>query len=91
MCEYFYIVYIDFVLRGKSLLGYTNLFYPNDYGNNNSNNSKIFSLFEIMKILFCVICCNYRKFEKPKISYLLDKKFFLSIISNKTQNGDEIN
>ena len=31
-----------------------------------------------MKILYCVICSKYRKFEKPKISYLWEKrKFFL--------------
>ena len=26
-----------------------------------------------MKKLYCVICGKYRKFEKPKISYLLEK------------------
>ena len=26
-----------------------------------------------MKKLYCVICGNYRKFEKPKISHLLEK------------------
>ena len=32
-----------------------------------------------MKKLFLVICGKYRKFEKPKISYLLEKHwFFLS-------------
>ena len=35
MCECFYIGFIDFMLKGKSLLDYTNLFYPNDYENNN--------------------------------------------------------
>ena len=35
MCEYFYIGFIDFVLKGKSLLDYTNLFSPNDYQKNN--------------------------------------------------------
>lgn len=27
MCEYFYIEFIDFVLKGKSLLDYANLFF----------------------------------------------------------------
>ena len=31
MCGYFYIEFIDFMLKGKSLLDYTNLFSPNDY------------------------------------------------------------
>ena len=31
MCGYFFIGFIDFMLKGKGLLGYTNLFSPNDY------------------------------------------------------------
>ena len=30
-----------------------------------------------MKKIYCVIRDMYRKFEKPKISYLLEKKVFL--------------
>ena len=33
MCGYFCIGFIDFMLKGKSLLDYTNLFSPNDYEN----------------------------------------------------------
>ena len=35
MCGYFCIGFIDFMLKGKSLLDYTNLFFPNDYEKNN--------------------------------------------------------
>ena len=42
-----------------------------------------------MKKLFCVICSKYRKFEKPKISYLLEKTLVLSIICGKCENRDE--
>ena len=31
MCEYFFIGFIDFMLKDKILLDYTNLFSPNDY------------------------------------------------------------
>ena len=31
MCEYLWIGFIDFMLRGKSLLEYPNLFFPNEY------------------------------------------------------------
>ena len=31
MCGYFLIGFIDFMLKSKSLLEYTNLFCPNDY------------------------------------------------------------
>ena len=41
-----------------------------------------------MKKLYCVICGKYRKFEKPKISYLLEKTV-LSIICGKCKNKDE--
>ena len=34
MCGYFCIGFIDFILKGKSLLDYTNLFSPNDYEKN---------------------------------------------------------
>ena len=36
------------------------------------NNTKIFSITKKIK-LYCVICDKYRKFEKPKTSYLLKK------------------
>ena len=32
MCGYFCIGFIGFMLKGKSLLEYTNLFSPNEYG-----------------------------------------------------------
>ena len=34
MCGYFCIRFIDFMLKAKSLLDYTNLFSPNDYEKN---------------------------------------------------------
>ena len=42
-----------------------------------------------MKKLHCVICSKHRKFEKPKISYLLEKTLVLSIICSKCKNEDE--
>ena len=42
-----------------------------------------------MKKLFCVICSKYKKFEKPEISYLLEKTLVLSIFCNKCKNEDE--
>ena len=35
MCKYFCIEFIDFMLKGKSLLKYTNSFSSNDYEKNN--------------------------------------------------------
>ena len=42
-----------------------------------------------MKKLHCVIFSKYRKFEKAKISYLLEKALVLSIICSKDKNEDE--
>ena len=42
-----------------------------------------------MKKLYCVVCGKYRKFEKPKISYLLEKALVFSIICSKCKNEDE--
>ena len=45
-----------------------------------------------MKKTYCVICGKYRKLEKPKISYLLDKKLLvLSIICSKCKTEDAKN
>ena len=42
-----------------------------------------------MKKVCFVVCGRYRKFEKPKISYLLEKKLVLSIICSKLKNENE--
>ena len=42
-----------------------------------------------MKKLCCVICGKYRKCEKSKISYLLEKTLVLSIICSKCKSEDE--
>ena len=41
-----------------------------------------------MKKLSCIICSKYRKFEKPRISNLLEKALVLSIICSKCKNED---
>ena len=42
-----------------------------------------------MKKLNCVICGRYRKFEKPKISYILEKTLVLYTVFSKRRNEDE--
>ena len=44
-----------------------------------------------MKKLYCIICGKYRKFEKPKTSYTLQKTLVLSITCSKCKNKDEKN
>ena len=50
--------------------------------------TKIFSVTEKIKKVYCVICGKYRKFEKCRISYLLEKTPVLSIIYS-AKNEDE--
>ena len=42
MCEYFCIEFINYMLKGKTLLEYTNLFSPNDFKNNDQVIKRIF-------------------------------------------------
>ena len=42
MCEYFCIEFINYMLKGKTLLDYTNLFYPNDFKKNDRVIKRIF-------------------------------------------------
>ena len=46
MCGYFCVGFIDFMLKGKSLLDYTNLFSPNDY---DKNDEIILKYFQSLK------------------------------------------
>ena len=80
MYEYCCIGFIDFMLKSKSLLDYTSLFSPNDY---EKNNKIMLSITKKMKKVYCIICGKYRRFEKPKISYLLKKTLVPSIICSK--------
>ena len=40
-----------------------------------------------MKRLYCVICGKYRKFEKAKTSYILEKTLVFSTAHSKCKNG----
>ena len=42
MCGYFCREFIDFMLKGRSLLGYTKIFSPNKYEKNNKTILKYF-------------------------------------------------
>ena len=44
-----------------------------------------------MRKLYWVICTKYRKLERPKLSYLLEKTLVLSIICSNCQNEYEKN
>ena len=48
----------------------------------------MFSITKKVKKLYCVICDKYRKFQEPKISYILEKTLVLSIIFSKCKNEE---
>ena len=75
------------MLKGESLLGYTNLFSPRKEW---LNITKIFSITKKVKIkrIFCVICDNYKKSRSFKTSYLFEKTLALSFIYSECENGD---
>ena len=47
MCGYLCIGFIEFILKGKILLEYTNLFSRNDYGKNDKIILQYFQSFKI--------------------------------------------
>ena len=85
ICGYFCVGFIDFMLKDKSLFDYTNLFSPNDY----EKIKRRINRKGKMKKSYCVICGNYQKFEKPKISYILEKAMLFSTNCSKYENDYE--
>ena len=85
----FCIGFIDFMLKGKTLLDYTNLFSPNSYEKNDKIILKHFQELKKMNEIYCVICGKYRKFEKPEMSYILEKTLVLFITCCKCEKEDE--
>ena len=75
--------FIDFMLKGKSLLGYTKLFSSNDYEKNDKIMLKYFQSLKRWKKLFCIICGKYRASEKLKTSLVI------SVNCSKCKNKDD--
>ena len=48
----------------------------------------MFSITKKVKTLYCAICDKYKKFQEPKISYILEKTLVLSIIFSKCKNEE---
>ena len=70
MCGYFCIGFIDFMLKGKSLLEYTNLFFPNEYKKNDKIILKYFQ-WHLKKLKYIAMFArnteNLYENEKRKI------------------------
>ena len=89
MCGYFSIRFIDFVLKGRSSLEYTNLFLSNYNEKNGKIILNIFIKILRWKKIYCVTCGKYKKFKNPKTSYILRKTLVDSIICRKCGSKDE--
>ena len=63
MYGYFCIGFIDFMLKGKSLLDYTNLFSPNDY---EKNDKIIFSITKRMKNYIALFAVSIENLKNLK-------------------------
>ena len=66
MCGYFWIGFIDFMLKGKSLLDYTSLFSPNDYEKNDKIIMKIFSKLKEWKNYITIFAVTIENLKKLK-------------------------
>ena len=60
MCVYFCAGFIHFMLKGKSLLDYKNVFSLNNYLKKWQNNTKIYSVTKKMKKFYSIIWAKYR-------------------------------
>ena len=66
MCEFYCIAFIEYMLAGKKLLDYTNLFYPNDY----KKNDKI--IYQYFKDKYVSLEFRLKKIDETR-NYLLEE------------------
>ena len=90
MYRYFCIGFIDSMLKGKSLLDYTNLFSPKKYEKSDEIVLNFFSITKNikMKTFYCVICGKHRKFKNCKMLQVFEKTLVLAIICSNCENED---
>ena len=71
--------FIDFMLKRKSLLGYTNLFYPNEYGKNNKIKRKYFQQLQTKTFFYGEILKTGEEkiTQKFRMKNIEEKNFFL--------------
>ena len=83
MCGYFCIGFIDFILTGKSLPDYTNLFFSNDYEKNEKIISKHFKWLKREKIHVALFAVSIENLKSLKYhTFLKEHKFFLFVVLN---------
>ena len=66
MWRYFWIGFIDFMVKGKLLLNSTNLFSPNNYEKKNNNNTKIFQITKKTKNYIALFAVSIENLKNLK-------------------------
>ena len=77
MCGYFCIGFIDFMLKGESLLDYTNLFSPNDYEKNNKIILKYFQWLKRSANYIASFAVSIENLENLKYHTSYEKIYYL--------------
>ena len=88
MCGYFCIGFIDFMLKGKSLLEYTNLFSPNEYKKNDKIILKYFQ-WNLNKLKSMVMFAINIENLKKLTYHIFKKKKTLSLSTVYSKCGHE--
>ena len=66
MCGYFYIGFIDFMLKGKNLFDYTNFFSPNYYEKSDKTILKYFQSLKRWKNYIALFAVNIENLNNLK-------------------------
>ena len=66
MWRYFWIGFIDFMVKGKRLLNSTNLFSPNNYEKKKKNNTKIFQITKKTKNYIALFAVSIENLKNLK-------------------------
>ena len=78
MCGYFCFEFIDFMLKGKTLLDYTNLLSPNDYEKNDKIILKSFQLLSRWKNYITLFVVFIKKWDMTSSNYNYNSGVFKS-------------
>ena len=81
ICGFYCIAFIDYMLAGKTLLDYTNFFYPNNY---RKNGKIIYNYLKINMAEEAILEFRLRKIDKTR-NYLLDEIQYNDLMSEKYQ------
>ena len=86
MSGYFYIGFIDFMLKGKFCRNIPIYFLQENMKEKWQSNTKIFSLDSQkvkVKKIYCIVFGKHKKFKNPKKSHIFEETLVLSIVCSK--------